>query len=622
MLLIVTFLIGQTPCFAEAKNFRLVCAHSELIQHSDVVAMCDVDNSDILRKYHIDIVAWGNHLPWPNAKGVQNRQNIIKNARTAGVRYHSVDIALIQEGKRYLAKSLGRWQLPDIKLLNERDKHLIEKHSVLDINRHLTCISWHKPPIACIHDVGYRKWLLNRIDWLMKTNPDMLHFDEPLMGAACAIFSHNPGCFCDNCCKNFRQYLKTRPDVVWKKYGIESLNTFNYRSFIKLKGVMPKKAPLWDEFVRFQILSAAKLVKALKKRAELKTAQPLLFSINAAPSSWEKLPFLHLMDFISAELAHNAKYLKVPDRPILDYKLGDALMKPVFSTALGSDWAQIKKTSHIILACSWIAQAYAYGHQFMMPIRAFAKNSFYYPNTDHYACLANWIKEVRYLLDGYKSLSNTAVVVSLNSFKKEKDKQNIIKLCSQLSHCEIPFHIVIKDSPFFKRNISEKDFKDCSQTVVALPNFFSEDDLLLIKSFSGKHTVWMTDAKTINNRTPLEFINTPIETIGVKNVFVIPREKITNNNVSSFVLHLLNRDYDTKKYNMKTKGPFKIIIDSRLLSGSKISRAIFHQPILSEKLPDIKLDVSKELYVKQVNKKIEITIPSLKLWGIIELQTF
>jgi hypothetical protein len=620
LLLIAALLISQIICLAEAEGFQIVSAPSELIQHSDVVAMCNVDDSEILKKYCIDIVAWGDHLPWPNAKEVYNRQKIFKNAGISGVRYHSIDIALMQEGKRYLAKSLGRWKLPDIKLLNEKDKHLVKEHSVLDINKNLTSVSWHKPPIACIHDVGYRKWMLNRIDWLMKTNPGALHFDEPLMGAACAIFSRNPGCFCDKCCEEFKLYLKSRPDVVWKTHGIDSLNEFNYRNFIKSKGVTPKKAPLWDEFVRFQILSAAKFIEELKKRAELKAATPFLFSTNAPPSSWEKLPFLHLMDYISAELSHNGKYLKVPDRPILNYKLGDGLMKPVFSTALGSDWAQIKKTSHTLLACSWIAQAYAYGHQFMMPIRAFAKDSFYYPTTDHYACMANWIKEVKCLLDDYESLSNTAVVVSLDSFKKEKNKQNIIKLCSQLSYCKIPFHIIIKGNVFFEKQISEKDFEGCSQIIVALPKFFSEDELLLIKKFSGKNTVWMADATAINNRTPLKFINTPIETPGINDVFVIPRKKITNNNGSSFVLHLLNREYDAEEYNMEPKGPFKIIIDSRLLSGSNISKAVLHQPILSEELLDIILDIPEELSVKQSSNEIEIIIPSLELWGIIELQ--
>ena len=626
LILIASLLSSRFICIVKAESSHIITAPSELIRHSDVVAMCNVDNSETLKKYCIDIVAWGNHLPWPNVKGVYNRQNLFKKAKISGVRYHSIDISLIQEGKRYLAKSLGLWKLPDIELLNKKEKYLkeIKEHSVLDVNGKLTGLSWKKPPIACIHDEGYRKWITNRIDWLMKTNPSALHFDEPLMGAACAIFSRNPGCFCDKCCENFKLYLKTRPDAVWKINGIEALDEFNYRNFVKSKELNPKKTPLWDEFVRFQILSAAEFVEELKKRAELKANTPFLFSANASPSSWGRLPLIRFMDYISAELSHNGKYLKVPDRPILDYKLGDALMKPVFSTALGSDWAQIKKTSHILLACSWIAQAYAYGHQFMMPIRAFAKDSYYYPNTDHYACIANWIKEVKHLLDDYESLSNTAVVVSLDSFKKEKDKQNIIKLCSQLSYCKIPFHIVIKGNTFFKKNISENDFKGWPQIIVALPEYFSEDELLLIKNFSGENTVWMADATAINNRTPLKFINTPIETPGIKDVFVIPRKKIMNNNGSSFVLHLLNRDYNAEEYNMNPKGQFKVIIDSNLLSYPNISKAILHQPILSEELSDItdiNLDVSEELTVKQRGNKIEIIIPLLKLWGIIELQT-
>ena len=620
-LLIVAFLISQIICLAKAECFRPVSASGELIQHSDVVAMFNVDDPEILKKYCIDIVAWGNHLPWPNAGEVYKRQNIIKKASTAGVRYHGVDMALMQEGKRYLAKSLGRWKLPDIESLNKEDIYLkkIKERSVLDVNGNLTSLTWMKPPIACIHDKGYRKWLINRIDWLMETNPTSLHFDEPLLGAIC-IMAKKPGCFCDKCCENFGRYLKTRPEAVWKMHGINSLKEFNYRDFVKSKGICPRKAPLWDEFVKFQILSAAEFVEELKKRADLKANTPFLFSANAPPYTWEKLPFLHLMDYISSEFAHYAKLCRVPDRPILAYKLGDCLHKPIFSTALGSDWSQIKKYPHALLVCSWIAQAYAYGHQFMMPIRACAFGSQYYPTTDHYACLANWIKKVKYLLDGYESISDTAVVLKLDSFKKERDKKNIIQLCSILAHKNILYHIVIQGNDFFEKELTIKDFEGCSQTIIALPVYFTDKELSLIKKFSGNGVVLMADEKAIKNGIPsLQHIDTPIKTKEAKSVFALPRIKTTKHNGSSLVFHLLNRDYDAEKFTMKPKGPFKLIVKNNLLFNHSVSKAVLHQPILSDKLKTEKLGVFQELAIKQMESKIEITVPFIDLWGIIEL---
>lgn len=365
-----------------ADKPRCVVTRSDVIRHSDIIAMYQTAELDDIKKYRIDTIAWGAQLN-PTPELIEKRQKLIKVLHDAGIRFNSINLTMVQEGGKFLVCDGDKRTANRISLyyrLRKNNKATLrqisesgidlKKYGVLDINGNLVGVPWLSKrwfiPMACSQNSLVRKWFHEQIDALMSTGATALHFDEPCMSAY-ALSAKNPGCFCDQCVAAFTDYLKFRPERIWKEAGIHTLNDFNYRKFVKAKDCHPTKAPLWREFVRFQLLSNADFVCELRDRARSKAKGYLPFSTNANATTWIKFPTLSLQDFMTTEVAHSAKSRKIPDGPLLTYKLGATFGQPVVTTAHGYDWYEMKTNQHPILVSAWVAQAYALGHHMMIP---------------------------------------------------------------------------------------------------------------------------------------------------------------------------------------------------------------------------------------------------------------
>ena len=616
---------------ASAQDFYVSYNHSEHVRHSDIGIMFPETDLDTYKKHQVDVVAWGHQIPWPGPGKILKYQNKISAAANVGVRIYAVDLALLQEGKRYLAKLIGRWNLDAFKDLNQVDTgksnlqelKKIKEHAVLDVDGNLVGVPWliskKFVPMACVNDPGYTRHLFDKVEWLMKVQANALHFDEPLMGST-GIFAKNPGCFCKRCCAAFRVHLEKQPESLWKKYGIKTLEGFNYRRFVKSHKIHPKKSPLWDEFEQFQILSAAELFKKLRDHARATSAGPILFSANAPPGIWHKLPFIPLIDYSSAEIAHKTDRLplEIQDWPMLYYKMADALKVPVFSTALGSDWQRMHNDPHPLLVCAWIAQAYVHGHQMMLPVSVWEPEGLFQFKSDKYLKLAKWIKEVGHLLDGFAPISDTALVVNLDSLRYHRNIVKIVQLCSQLAERNVNYHMVIRGAALYEADIEPSGFKGARQAVVFRPEYFSNRDIKRIRQYSGKKDIFNIESGPIS-KSQLQSFHSSIKILNEKDVYILPRIK-NGKDDTTIVMHLLNRDYDASKKTMRLKGTLTIRFDGSLSQGNVLHRAFFHQPTLHGEVSETRINNIVELPLTKIRDEYEVVIPQLELWGIIELR--
>ena len=605
-----------------------------MFKHSDVAVMYNVDDLNLLKKYKIDIIAWGGQIGLHSKKKIAARKYLFEKYQKAGLLYYTADMALNQEGCKYITCGddyhpacimLSRDLRKDNKKAWKTIKTLgidYKNRAVLDIEGNPVGVPWLKRtgiiPMPCVNNPDLKEWLGQKVDLLLQTRPRILHFDEPLIGALGVLKNNiDPGCFCNNCCEKFMEFLKTRPEFLWEEQGISTLEGFNYRNFIKSKDIHPAKAPLWDNFVNFQLLSAAQIIKELRDQAKMQTDWPILISANASPGKWCKLAVLPYLDFVSAEVSHQAKTLKVPDSPLLCYKMGDSTGLPVFSTAFGSDWAFMRQHRHPFLVCAWIAQSYALGHYMMFPLKAWAPGSAFKPVSDHYACMANWIKDINYLLDNFKPVSNTALVISLDALRRQRDKKKIVGLCSMLTAKGITYDIIFEGNALLARDISATDFDNYNSIIVGLPEYLSTKAKETIRELSWEKPVWMAKQKAISEGIPVS-IQSQIRITGADGVFCLPRTAIKKGR-RAFVMHLLNRDYDSELKKMEAKGPFTVTIENSLLNNCKFSKAVLHQPVLMQNIPDNRIfDISEHIPLKQDSAKTIIDIPSLDLWSIVE----
>ncbi len=618
-----------------ADGPRCVRTRSNLIKHSDIIAMYQESNPKVIRKYCLDIIAWGGQLR-PGEKWTARRREVIEHAHSAGVRLNAIDLAAVQEGGKFLVAEGDRnskhynlfWEFrKDNAAAFQKVADLginLKKHAVVDIDGELVGVPWlikrWKIPMACVRHPEARAWYRKQMDAMMATGATALHVDEPCMSGY-ALLAKKPGCFCDLCVAGFTAYLRKQPEDVLRQAGIETLDGFDYRRFIKAKGGEPRQAPLWRQFVRYQLVSIRDFLRELRDRARATSGKPVPMSANAHAGSWIKYPTIPLLDFMTTELAHQAKELRVPYVPVLAYKLGDTFGKPVATTAHGYEWYLMKTDQRPTLVCTWVALAYAMGHHMMIPHRAWVMDpkkgsDTYRAVTDHYACLARFIKQVAPLLDGHEALATTTVVLTCDAI--QEGRWSIHRVCAQLADAQIPYCTALEGNDLLEKRVTSQDLVGCATILIASRKHTSDAVLKRIRSLADGRPVLICAGKALPSQLPR-----PIQLEGAKGIWVLPRA-VPNDTSAPVAIHLLNRDYDAKVRRMKSRGSFQVALDAKLFCRRTFSKAVIHQPKLLAKLPEgldpKELDMVEPIEVSQADGRIRIHVPGLELWGIVELK--
>ena len=614
---------------------RCVESRGPLIRHSDVIAFRLPDDVEVLRKYCVDIVAWGPQVyAQADEKVLARLRERIAHAQRAGVRFCALDCALVQETGRCVVAG-GDRASPNVKLfysLRSKDRNEtvlnqiaasgvdLEQNNVLDVHGDWLGVPWlqkrYRIPYGSNYSPTVRRWMFEQMDLLASPNPTALHFDEPGSGAY-GLQANNPGDFSDHAMAAFREWLRKQPEKVWREAGVPTLDGFNYREFVLAHGGDPRNAPLWREFVRFQLFTTVEFVRELRDRVRAKVGKDIPFSMNANPCSWIKLPFLQLQDFMTTEVPHEARSRKPPLAPLLVYKLGDAFRQPVASTAHGNDWYEIKTDEQPMLVCSWLAMSYALGHHLMIPFGAWVMDPVkgsdsYVATTEHYTCFAHFIKKMARLLDGYEAVAAVGVVVGCDAI--ERDESGLRMLAVKLTDAQIPFGLAVEGNDLLDRQVTVSDLEGYSTIILANPSLLSDQARQRVRKLAGDRLV----IEYGKGRLPA-VLPRPVRVDGQVNVWVLPRA-VPGNPAAPAVLHLLNRAYDPARRDMAATGKFRISLDKRLFGQAAFKRARMYQPRLLEKLPqDDEVVTSTPLRLAQSAESIELTIPDVKLWSIVEL---
>ena len=619
---------------APIVGVRCVKSRSDLLRHSDIIAMYQESNPDVLRKYLIDVVAWGGQLQATKGQ-IAKRKQLLDKAYAAGVRLYAVDCAMAQEGGRFVV-SQGDRQSPHQKLfyaLRKDNAGTIRQlgelgvdlthDTVLNVQGEWIGVPWLRKrwriPMASVYSPAARQWFREHMQAIGKTGATAIHFDEPAMGSY-GVQHPTPGDFSTHAMAAFREWLRDRPQEVWRDAGVSSLDDFDYRQFVLEHGGNPRATRLWREFVRFQLFTTRDYVRQLRDIVRQTAGRDIPLSMNANASSWIKLPFLEVQDFMTTEVAHQATSRKVPESPLLVYKLADAFRTPVASTAHGHDWYEMRTDQHPVLVSSWLAMGYALGHHLMMPCKAWVMDPVkgsgtYRPISDEYACMARFIKAVAPLLDGYEAISVLGVALGCDAI--ERDATTLRELTKRLADENVPFSLAVEGNDLLQRQVTAEDLHGASAVLLASPALMSAETLERIKSLTGDRPC----AEHYGGALP-GFVPRPISVEGTQGIWVLPRMK-PGNREAPIAVHLINRDYDAKTRKMTPKGPFTVVLDSSLFPGRSFTQARLRQPELLPVLSDEQnaaATKTTQIVVRSDSGKVTLRIPSLDLWGVLELR--
>jgi hypothetical protein len=571
------------------------------VKRSDVVFM-GAKSADVYQAYAATMVSWGGHAWQDSEKAIDSFRQRVNEAHDLGMRYcpglafRTAFASMIDFDEDFMDSVCRRLDGEPILVPWLWD----HKHK-----------DGHPAYWFCTNAPGYREYLRHQTRLAMVTDVEGLHIDD-YNGTAGTEWQG--GCFCEHCMSAFRDYLQENVSPArLKECGVQSLDAFDYGQFLRDQGVtvedyrrkVGSSIPLGPEYLAFQYRAAAAWVGEIRRYAEQLAGHPLMLSVNSSASGPKSLFIAPHLTYFCGEVPRDASSLQVPTNPVFVFKLADALGTPQVSTASGQDWAYVMEQAKPGLVRTWIAQAYAYGHQLMCPHRQWAytreKGTHWYESQpEDYAHLYQFVRRYPELFDDYDAIAPVGLVYSNAAFRSNKTAAR--EACVALARANVPFRLLLAGDDWMDDRLAAAHLADLSAIVVTEPLMLDEQQQAVLDAARDRVVTWPDEQRLA------ELLPAPIALEGAENVTVIPRA-VPGDDSKPFVCHLLNRDYVGETDSMTPQSDFRLTLARSLFAGAAISKAILCAP---EREP-------LELQFTQSDEHLEVQVPELDLWGVLRL---
>lgn len=473
----------------------------------------------------------------------------------------------------------------------------------------------------CSNSPSFQEFIKYQIDLALSAKPEMIMLDAQTATPLAA--KYYGGCFCDHCEKGFKKFLEKNYNTgeLFEK-GINNIINFDYSEFLTEKGWTSKQYkieswnsypqyPLSDDYREYQWESLQNLIISCEDYVDQKAEYEVKFGISNPVGNPFRSVILPEIDFYCAELAQEGYLHEFSTNPITTYKFIESLDLPLVLTGEpANDWYTIHTNKLIPLVKIWIAQAYANGAVFIVPVKQWwynTKNStdgYCYGSASDFEYLYRFINENANLFDNYTILSRVAFLLPYKAYGDggpEKTNQTVEHLVLN----NIPFEIVTAGNDWWKTTIDKEILKRTDAIII-------NDDYKYItckqNSVLNDYSLKIVDYKKLDDLFKLipRQINV---SIGNEKVSVFPRENNQDSN-SPYVIHLVNRSYSYELNKIEVQTDFTITFNNVLFNKSVSSAMLLrpkHDPI------ELKMNFSDDGF--------NITVPSLEEWGILKLVT-
>jgi hypothetical protein len=459
----------------------------------------------------------------------------------------------------------------------------------------------------CTNNPDYQAYLRDQVERACMAPIDGLHIDDYSGTSACSAY--NGGCFCPHCMEGFRRYLRDRfSEEELREIGIERVEEFNYRRFLKERGITAEQfrrgsrgCPLGDLFQDFQNRRMKEVVGETFKYAERLRGRKLVRSMNSSASSPRALIVAPLIDYFCGEVPHHASNAEVPLEPVFVFRMVEALDRRQTATAAGYDWAWIKANGKPGLVRTWIAQAYAFGSTFMVPHRQWCYTQelgthWWHGRPEDFAHIYRFVREHARLLDGYVSLTDTALIYSDANFSEIRDA------ALKLAEANIPYAILVAGDGNLPHRITPEMLRPYDHLITG-SNPLPEGQEEMLQAASAKIVRWKGLDELPNK------VRGQISVEGSDPVRLSIRYN-PHSSDSPLVCHILNLNYDLEMDDVR---PADVTIT---LGKSLLKRAGLG--VRSGTIHTLKGE-STRLPITRVGEGVRFEVKDLELWAIVEL---
>ncbi|MEE9462523.1 MAG: T9SS type A sorting domain-containing protein [Bacteroidales bacterium] len=574
-----------------------------VIRRSDI-ALSRTRSQLVYDRFNVSMIAWG-WLPQPlTQEKIEAWRGDVLNVQGSGIKYQA----------RFEVDA-GWKNMLDFDTLGYEDDIII----TLDSNRLL--IPWfshltHNGISAyyfCTNSAGFRKFLRYQVFAAVSGSPQSLMFD----GQTCTPLAvkYYGGCFCQFCMEGFSHYLDdyfTTEELAGK--GIDDIAGFNYQSHLKELGWTETNYtsqnwqkvpdyPLSDDWLRYQNFSTQELTTSLSQYADSLAGKHIPFSTSSPPSEPFRSIIVPEVDMYTEELPQGGANTPLNEFPAFNYKFIESLDKRIVLTGSPqTDWSPMADIDRPGIIRQWIAQAYAHGAVFMVPVQQWAPNSpsgWYNPDYDDFDYIFDFIQENSRLIDEYTLKASSSFLLSYRGLSRGKTKTILTNRF--LVENNIPFNIIAAGGDWWENDLKDEDFIGTDAILVnSDTSYLDSAQAAFLSKYSDK-VVAYNDLEGIFQLVPRQFD----VSVGNEKVWVVLREN-KNDPEAPYICHLINRRYDMSA-NAIIPQDFSVTVDTSQFNR-QINGAILRRPGMDS--------LNLELFIAE--KGFRMDIGNLEEWGIVE----
>ena len=620
---VAAILLGVVPLFSVFPLYAADQTTSDVIRHSDIDMLSwyppgqHTVNPDDFRKWGATLVTWGLDSIFTRTENVpQPLSELVKAAYDGGVRAYLANLDMC---------SAQPWNLA-------RDPKLREAIA-RDFDGNGLVVPWFPAVVdgvpayaGCINHPVYRENVRQRVRDGAAAGCKGLHVD--CANGLTGILGRHGGCYCTHCMEGFKKYLVGKYSrQQLSDMGIDNIKTWDFAAQVKRaagtkqlllkltkgKRRIDEQVPLFRHYQNFLAQSTVSWVEELGKLVKQLGGPNVGFSVNGGRvERW--LALSSFTDFFTCEVRHDPEQRRIPSRVVGLYRAAESLDTMLSVTAgTVNDWHQPAKGGMDYLVAMWVAFAYANGHLFIVPNNVWCyseeKGEHAYRGPEEVLLpLYRFIRRNERLLDGYDPIEQIGVVYRPSGPVEVAGKRRWVdpfsETCGELVEAHYSCGVLFPGRSSRGHGLSEQALKRFDRVVIPEGVVLRGKEKAILDSWKrqGRAVPWADPESALHGIEPL------VRIAEGKRVWIFPR-KNKKNPAAPIVCHLFNPCYDVKHDTMIEQTNIVISLRSDL-ANHHVRKVIFYTPY----------EEPRELPVRSVQGRIEVTLPELTLWGILSLK--
>jgi len=460
--------------------------------------------------------------------------------------------------------------------------------------------------IGCCNHPDFRALFWKGGEELVAAGVDAIHVDDWAMnGSWCRAAGV---CFCEHCMAGFRGYLKEHLTAEQlTQAGIGSLNTFDYAAYVREHdGVRNaddyrkryRELTLSPQFTDFQIDSLRRFFREFGAHIDQVAGRHVPISVNnqfgdgGAEFSYPYCADLH--DFQVGE-----KFRDDMASHILACKLAEGIgMWQVISPMprrLGPTYAGLATT-------------YALGQLYLVPWDIYMGTESngpplprYFATPEDFGPYYDLIHAHPELFDDYAAPALVGVLVNLD----EPKRQEALALCERLVRLGAPYRVIVGAAKYARIPLRAEETAQLPTVIALSPpeTFCPEDQAAIAQALASRCVRLLEPGASLDDRSV-----SVLRVEGPEGVIAIPRVK--PGPPFSAVIHVVNWDLTPDGSSVEEYGSVTVSLTQPAMWGD-ITRARLYEPGKADGM---------DLAVERHPDSVRVTIPRLRVWGIIQLQ--